>query len=203
MKSTMIQVLIVSAFASSAFAADPVKQTAEVKDAGKAEMMQKWQAYATPGPQHAKLKELVGKYEYTSTMWESPKAKPEKSKGTSNMEMVYDRFLKQEFKGQAMGQPFEGMGFVGYDNVKQKYTSTWFDSMGTGMYTSTGTFDESAKAIKETGEGSCPMSDSKTRSFRSEWKLKDKNNMTFTMWTPDMKTGKEFKQLEIKYKRVM
>ena len=38
-----------------------------------------------------------------------------------------------------MGQPFEGMGVFGYDNLTDNYTGIWLDNMGTGIMVSQGT----------------------------------------------------------------
>ena len=46
-----------------------------------------------------------------------------------------------------MGETFNGIGFIGYDNVSKKYVSTWMDTAGTGMMWSTGTMDASGKVL--------------------------------------------------------
>lgn len=193
--------LVLTLFSSISFAADPANIEANPK---KQEMMQKWMAYATPAEPHKKLAELAGNWNYTSKMWESAKAKPEESKGTSSMEMVLGgRYLQQKFTGQAMGQPFEGLGFIGYNNLENKYENLWLDNMGTGMmFGKDGTYNEKSKTYVDKGEHSCPMSADKKRDYRTEWKIMDKNTMKFTMWGPGIEDTKEFRQMEITYKRV-
>lgn len=180
-----------------AFAADaPQTNDAKMQDAMKAFMQ-----YSTPGENHKMLTGLAGKWSYTSKMWQTSEAKPEESKGTSTMKNVLGgRFLMQEFKGKAMGKPFEGMGFIGYDNLKQAFQSIWMDSMGTGMVQGQGTYDTATKTIKENGEFSCPMTGDKARSYRAEWVFADKAHMNYSMWTKDM-DGKEFKSMEIAYNK--
>ena len=51
------------------------------------------------------------------------------------------RVMLERFHGTMMGQPFEGMGTTGFDNVSQKWWGTWMDSMSTGMMATTGTCD--------------------------------------------------------------
>jgi hypothetical protein len=197
MKSALV--LLVATFSLSALAEDPGQMKMDPK---KEAMMKKWEAYSTPGAPHKTLEGMTGNWSYTAKAWEEAKGKPEEFQGTSSMKMILGgRFLQQDFKGQMMGQPFEGMGLVGYDNLKKKYETVWLDNMATGMMTGTGTYDAGSKTLKDKGVASCPMTASKTRAYRSEWKMADNNNMSFIMWGPDIKTGKEFKQMEITYKR--
>jgi hypothetical protein len=201
MKSVLAGVLSLLFASSAVFAADPAQTTADPK---RQEMMKKWMEYSTPKESHKALEPLVGSWKFTSKMWESAKAKPEESTGTSSMKMVLGgRFLHQEVKGQAMGQPFEGLGYVGYNNLEKRYETVWLDSMGTGMMRGTGSFDAKTKTLKDSGEYTCPFSADKTRDYKSEWKILDKNSLHYTMWGPDIDTGKEFKQMEIVYKRSM
>lgn len=197
-----IVLCVVATVVASANAAD-TKETAATADAKKQEMMHKWQEYATPGAAHKVLEPMVGEWNYTSKMWQTPKAKTEESTGTATMKWTMGgRFLEQEFKGQAMGQPFEGRGMIGYNNLEKTYETNWMDSMGTGMmFSKKGTFDARANALKDSGSMACPMSEGKMHDYRSEWKIKGKNNLLFTMWTTDLESGKEFKQMEITLKR--
>jgi len=70
--------------------------------------------------------------------------------GTATISLLFEgRFLKQEIRGQMMEDqpPFEGVGFTGYDNMRQEYQAVWFDNMATGMMRGTGRFDATAKAM--------------------------------------------------------
>lgn len=175
----------------------------EAKDAKKEEMMKAWQEASTPGAPHKMLASMAGTWSYTSKMWETPDAKPEESKGTSTMKMILGgRYLQHDTKGKAMGMPFNGMGLTGYDNVKGEYNTFWIDNMGTAMMTGKGKFDDSTKTLTDTGEFSCPMTPSKTQSYRGEWKIVDKNNMVYTMYSSGMNPdGPQFKNMEMTFKR--
>ena len=189
-----LTVVSASVFAAGKEAMDPKKQ----------EMMKAWMEYATPGAPHKALADIVGKWKYTSKFWETPEAKAEESTGTSNFKMILGgRFLQQDVKGKAMGgMPFQGMGIVGYDNIKGKYDTIWIDNMATGVMHGTGMFDANLKTLNDSGEMSCPMTKNKKTSYRSEWKITDKKNMTYTMYGPAMDTGKEFKMMEMVFTRV-
>jgi hypothetical protein len=171
-------------------------------DPKQAEMMKAWHDYATPGAPHKVLAQMAGQWKYDSKMWEAPDQKPHESKGSGGMKMILGgRWLQMDAKGKAMGIPFQGLGFIGYDNLKGKYESTWIDSMGTGTMHGTGDYDASTKTLSDSGQMSCPMSKDKVTSYRSEWKIVDKNNLMFTMWGPNPADGKEMKMMEMHYKR--
>lgn len=197
MRTTLFTILLMALVSVPALADDAAK--AEAK---KQEMMKAWMKYSTPSDQHKILAGMAGQWKYTSQFWESAKGKPEVSKGTSSMKMILGgRFLQQDISGKAMGMPFKGIGITGYDNLKEKFETFWVDNMGTGMMRGTGSFDAATKTLKDSGEHSCPMSDDKTREFRSDWKLVDKNNMTYTMYGSD-EDDDEFKMMEMVFKRV-
>lgn len=166
------------------------------------EMMKKYQEAATPGEPHKMLTEMAGTWKYTSKMWEKPDSTPSESTGKSKFKSILGgRWVQQEFTGKAMGQKFEGMGLVGYDNVKGKYESIWMDSMSTGAMKAEGTLDASTKTLKDSGTMSCPISSDKKQEFRSEWQMVDKKKMVFSMYGKGPTDGPEFKMMEIVYTR--
>ncbi|MBI3276412.1 MAG: DUF1579 domain-containing protein [Chlamydiae bacterium] len=130
-----------------------------------------------------------------------PSQPAQESKGISeNHWIMGGRFLSQSAKGESMGQPFEGMGITGYDNVRGEYTSIWIDNMGTGIENATAQYDPATKTFSEKGSCSSPITGDKDKHFRAEWKIVDKDHYTYEMYTsgPD---GKEFKNIEISYTR--
>src|SRR5262249_54225235 len=108
------------------------------------------QAQATPtkpGPEHDRLKQLVGTWET------SMKAGDEESKGTSTIKMeLGGLWLVEEFKGQFAGGPFQGKGMTTYDTTKKKYVLFWFDSMSTSTLIAEGDYDKDTKTQTLTGE---------------------------------------------------
>lgn len=171
-------------------------------DPKKAEMMKAWQAAATPGPEHAMLKSLVGKWKVSTQSWESEGSKPEVTTGTSTFKSIMGgRFVQQDFKGKMMGMPYSGTGMLGFNNVSKKFESSWYDSMSTAAMNFEGTFDSSTQTLSEAGEFDCPLRKGPQK-MRSEMKIVDKDNVTFVLYMPDMVTGKEFKGMEQTYKRM-
>ena len=154
-----------------------------------------------PSEHHKVLDSLAGDWNHTVTWKMGPDAAPQQSQGTNtNQWIMGGRFLQSESQGQMMGEPFHGMGILGYDNVKEEYTSVWIDDMSTGMMSSTGQYDEASKTISEKGTFSCPMTGEKNMEYRAEWKITDPNQYSYSMYQkgPD---GREFKGLEVVYTR--
>jgi len=165
----------------------------------KAEAMAKWQEYAMPGEGHKVIEQLVGNWDYALKYWSAPNTSPEESTGTNDVKWILgNRFLEMDVKGTSMGQPFEGMGIIGYDNAKKEYVNTWIDTMGTGMTNATGTYDAETKTMTEKGSFTDPMSGQ--QSFKGVTKFVDADNFTYEMYTytPD---GSEFRNMEIIYTR--
>ena len=96
--------------------------------------------------------------------------------------------------------PFEGTSTTGYDNAKKVFFTTWMDNMSTGVMNMEGTWDEATKTINFKGKMLCPANGVETE-MREVFKIVDDNTQVMEMYGPDMKTGKEFKSMEIKFTR--
>ena len=165
----------------------------------KAEAMAKWQQYATPAEGHKPLEQMVGDWDYTLKYWSSPDAPPEESKGENEIEWILGkRFLEMDVEGTSMGQPFKGMGVIGYDNAKKAYVGVWMDTMGTGIMSSTGQYDAESNTFTETGTFTDPLSGE--QAFKGVTKFIDKDNFTYEMFLTSP-SGEEVRVMEIKYIR--
>ena len=188
---------------SAAYAEEAAKPAAaeDKVAAEKAAMMEKVKAMTSPQDAHKALEPLAGKWTYTSKFWMAPDAPPEEKSGTAENTMVYGgRFLKQEVKGEWMGQPFEGLGFTGYDNIRGQYETVWLDSMATGILFISGQFDSATKTLAQSGSNSCPITGEKDRKGRSDWTVTDNDRNAYTMYMVGA-DGKESKMMEILYTR--
>ena len=110
------------------------------------EQMADMQAYmkaGTPGAPHKTLASYVGTYDIEVKSWHEPGGPPMVETGTAVRTMGLDgRVLMENLKCSMMGISFTGHGMTGYDNVTDKYWSTWTDSMSTGLMVSKGTCDD-------------------------------------------------------------
>lgn len=164
------------------------------------EMTPEMLAYMNPGEHHEHLKALEGKWNVVSKYWMDPSAPPSESKGTSTFGWVLGgRYLQENFSVVGARGPFEGLGFLGYDNHKKKYVDVWMDSMGTGMMASEGTCDDSHKVFTYVSEGDNPWTGGHTK-YRNVLKVINESKLTFEMFETGAE-GKERKSLEVVYTR--
>ncbi|HRI38721.1 MAG TPA: DUF1579 domain-containing protein [Nitrospira sp.] len=162
-------------------------------------MMELWKQAAQPGEPHKLFATLAGSWTTTTKEWMEPGKPPTESTGTADMKMLLDgRFLYQEYNGQMMGQPFNGIGIDAYDNMTKKYVTAWMDSMGTGIFIMEGTASADGKTI--TLKGSHPEPGGGKMTHRAVWKIIDADNQTFDMYGTHH-GGKEMKVMEIIYTR--
>lgn len=164
-----------------------------------AEMMAQWQAAATPSLGHARLMSMVGTWRAKATFTMAPGAPESVSAGTSVHRLVLGgRFLEQIYKGTSMGMPFEGIGFTGFDNVRQKYVGSWMDTFGTGMMTSSGTGRPTDQRMDFVCEAIEPSGQKKI--FDAIVRIQDHEHHSYEMWTkgPD---GKSYRVMLIEYER--
>src|SRR5689334_14429016 len=84
-------------------------------------MMEAYSKLATPGAPHRLLARMAGSWNARIKSWVEPDLPPTESVGTCEQKMVLEgRFLQQEFSSEMMGNPFNGIGFMGYDNNTKK-----------------------------------------------------------------------------------
>ena len=163
--------------------------------------MQAWTKYAEPGKYHAHLEPLVGRWKQTVKWWMAPDGPPDVSTGNCEYRWILGkRFVLQEVKGDMEGQPFEGLGIIGYDNFKKKYTSMWADTMSTAIFTLLGTCDDSGKVFTMIGEHDDVFTGKANQKYRSVVRIIN-NDMHVDEMYMDGPDGKEYKALEITYTR--
>ena len=165
-------------------------------------MMARMKDYATPNENHKILQAFVGNWNATTKSWTDAKSEPMVSEGKSETQWILGgRFLQEKFTGTFMNEPYEGMGIIGYDNIKKQYEYLWFDNMGTSIAKIEAQYDLATKTFAETGEVSCPMTGAE-RALRGKVTLIDDNHCLQEFFMTDPKTGEEFKSMEISYTRV-
>ena len=164
------------------------------------EMMKKAEAACAPGPAHQALEPLVGDWNAEVKMWMAPDAPPTVSKGTAkNSWALQGRYVQQDFTGEYVGKPFRGIGFTGYDNVRQKYRNVWLDDMSTTMVTSEGDADAGGKVITLAGSYACPLTGEKNKAATEIVRIISRDKHVFEMHDPAL--GNNSKTMEITYTR--
>jgi hypothetical protein len=158
-----------------------------------------WEQAGTPGPHHKHMEAMVGTWDTKSSFWMAPGTEPMVSTAIMTNEMVLGgRHMTHHYKGDVMGMPFEGRGSMSYDNIAKEYTTTWMDSMSTGVMVSKGQCDASGKVFTFKGEMLEP--NGKKSITREVLTVKDNNSHTMEMYVTG-EDGKEFKNMEFIYTR--
>ncbi|MDZ4773509.1 MAG: DUF1579 domain-containing protein [Planctomycetota bacterium] len=161
--------------------------------------MEKVMKLVEPGEAHQLFADKVGKWNLKVKLT-SPGAPEGESDATSEMKWVLDgRFVEENFNGSIAGQGVTGLGYTGYDNMKQKYVGTWMDNTTTGIVSLEGAYDAATKTFTYTGEMQDPVQ-GKYVKMRSTEKVVDKDHMVMSTYSPGP-DGKEMRMMEVSYTR--
>lgn len=162
-------------------------------------MMDLYTKLAVPGEPHKLFASLAGSWKTETKEWMEPGKPPVESTGIAEMEMLLGgRFLQQKFSGSMMGKPYSGIGISAYDNILERYVSTWMDTMSTGIFMMEGTASADGRTITLKGQHAEPGGGYMTH--RAIWKIVDNNTQTFVMYGAHH-GGEEMKMMEITYTR--
>jgi hypothetical protein len=213
----LIACAAITAVVSVAFAQSPVPQpsapsstvTTPVVTAASpdpAEMMKQMMEMAKLNENHKLLADLVGSWSYTVKMMAPGEPSSTSTGSLTRKPVMNGRFFLGEYSG-SMKMPgadgkmkdftFKGMSVEGYDNVKQKFVSSWVDNMGTGIMNSEGSYDPATKTFTYRGEME-PVPGMKMP-VREVIKVTDKNHHIFEWY--ENRGGQETKTMEIDYTR--
>lgn len=160
-------------------------------------------AYAKMGEiraEHKRMDYFVGNWKTKNTMQMDASSPPQTSEGTASMAWILDgHYIESRMTGDMMGQPFEGRGLSGFDNLEGKYFATWADTMSTGHFVAWGTYDEATKTYTYTADMNDPMKPGTKTPVRIVEKIVDDNHFTFEWY--ETHDGKEAKTMTIEYTR--
>jgi len=161
--------------------------------------MKAWIDYMTPGTQQQMLAKGAGDWNAEVTQWMDPSQPPVKTQGKVHNEMILGgRYLSTHYTGNMMGQPFEGIGTLAYDNGMKMYYSTWVDNMGTGISYMQGTPGTDGKSIEFKGSEYDPAL-GKPSLMREVQTFVDDNHQKMEFY--QVMNGKEVKMMEMNLSR--
>jgi hypothetical protein len=183
---------------------DEPKKAPEGQPAGGMDpaMMEAWAKYMTPGDHHKALSAMEGKFKYNMTFKMDPTQPSQTAEGEYEGKSVFGgRFLMTMVKGPMMGDNFEGMGYLGYDNQLQKHVSVWMDNMGTGIMRSEGTCSDDCKTMTFEGEMPDIMQGGKMCKYKFVYNIKSPDEFSMRWWSPAPATGEMFESMTINYTR--
>ncbi|HUU82717.1 MAG TPA: DUF1579 family protein [Phycisphaerae bacterium] len=160
-----------------------------------------WMKYAMPGEHHEYLKPMMGNWNLAIRYRMTAEAEWQEDKATAVFRWILGgRFMMQEVTGEEfMGQRFEGLGIIGYDNYAKKYTCTWQDTMMTMTMITTGTCDSSGKEFTFSGEYDDVVT-GKTKKGKSVIRIINENKLVWEGYDTT-EDGTEYQSMEIAYTR--
>lgn len=200
MKILILTVLALSA-ASGALAADKAAEAAPASSDASADAMKAWQDFATPGEHHKLLGRYVGSWKTHTRMWFKPDAPAQESDGRAEIRWALgNRYIEQRQEGQMLGRPFSGIGYTGFDNVKQKYVTIWMDTAGTSILYELGSVDPSGRVIKSRGTVDDPVT-KKPQRYQDAVTFRSPDSFSYEAWGPEPGGVKMFRMMEIVYTR--
>lgn len=163
------------------------------------EMMEVYTKLATPGEPHRLFASLEGSWTSKTKEWMDTQKPPVESTGAADMKMLLGgRFLQQEINASMHGKPFSGIWTIAYDNLLQRYVSTWMDTLSTQIFIMEGTASTDGRTITLNGQHAEVGGGHMTH--RAIWKIENNNLQEFVMYGT-YHGGKEMKMLETTYTR--
>jgi hypothetical protein len=154
----------------------------------------------TLGIQHRQLAALAGCWTVRQTMWTQPGAPPAIDDGTATITPVLGgRHLRQDLRIDAAGKPFQGLGYLGYDDAGQRYDSTWMDVNFTGMILAHGDYDASTHRYTFRGEMADPGHAGATSPLREVLQVQDADHFTYEYY--ERHEGAEMLAVRLEYER--
>lgn len=159
-----------------------------------------WADLSQPGASHELLAPFVGEWDVKLTFWSSPNTKGISSRGRSSIVWILGgRFVQEQFRGKAAGEPFEGLGVMGYDNGSRQFRTLWLDSLNTAMTVATGRYVPDTNTFELSSELYDPLR-SGVKVVRSSLRFMSRDSYVFSM-QDESPEGKPFTSLEMVYSR--
>jgi hypothetical protein len=164
--------------------------------------MARWMQTFQPGPAHARLKELLGKYDILTRIRMEPGQPPLEVRSSGEFSWLAEgKWLQLEWAGTLMnGQPGSGLWVLGYDNFKERYVTMMVDSMQTCMNGASGHFDSSGDDLILWGTIDEPMTPEQDKMVK--YVYRDFGKDAFVFEIHDMMIGESnTKVVELAFER--
>jgi hypothetical protein len=157
------------------------------------EQMEAWEKVSQPGINHQYLDKLAGTWEGTFRMRMAPDGEPMESTGSVRRDWVLNgRFLKEESHGVSALGEFNGLGFIGFNNIEGRYEFVWMEDHSTAIMSGTGSFDPDEKTFRWHSEYKEPGG--RVVDTWSKLEMLSSSHHVYTGWaiSPEGKTYKNF-----------
>ena len=153
-----------------------------------------------PGAGQKRLDFMVGTFDVKVLVWVDSSKPPIESMAVAVGTWVLGhRYIQIMQSGFVLDEPWNGIGYVGFDNVQEKYVACYMDSGSTGMEWYTGAMDPDGKSAKLTATMYDAISHKPTPVEMRLSITPDGNHVT-ELWQADP-SGKMIKLMEFQYRR--
>jgi len=157
-----------------------------------------WVAISKPGAAHQLLDPFAGEWDLKISHYSKPDVAPSVSRGTSKVSWILgDRFLQEDLTGEIDGEKFIGVGLMGYDNSKRKFTTVWVDNMNTAIADSEGDYSTEQHLFTFTSKIWDPLV-GRERQSKSTVRLVSEDKYIFTSFDKAA-YGEDVRVFEIEY----
>lgn len=176
------------------------KPSAVASQAKSAALAKAMEVAMTPGEGQKRLEPMIGTFNVRIRVWVDPSKPPVESQGTSvNVWVLGHRYIQSMLSGHTLDEPFNGIGYIGYDNVGKNYEVAWMDDASTAMTLYRGGFGGAGKTAKL--KATVPSSvTGKPTPVEMRMTLADNGDHVTELWGQGM-GGKAFKMMELLHTR--
>lgn len=158
---------------------------------------------AEPGPRqpieahYAPLASLAGHWVVRQSMWLDAESAPVVDRGTADFAMVLGGRHVRQVLHIASSKPFEGLGYIGYDDAAGTYDSSWMDTNFGGIILAHGGYDATNRTWvfsgAMTGKGGAPVP------VREVMRVADSDHFIYQYY--ETRHGKEAIAVSLEYTR--
>lgn len=146
MKLLILPVLLIGALCA-ALTTSPDLQDRQDPVQDMAAMMAQAEKYTQPGENHKLLERFLGEWKTETSITMGGTSTPAEAGTSTTTWLIPGRWLQSRAKGVLMGQDFETVTVMGYDNFKMSYVFTTVSNMDTAMNRSEGDLDPITNAL--------------------------------------------------------
>jgi hypothetical protein len=168
--------------------------------ANSAAMAKAMEAAMTPGAGQQRLEPMIGTFDVRIRTWVDPSKPPLESRATSvNAWVLGHRYIQTMLSGHTLGEAFNGIGYIAYDNVGKTYQMAWMDDASTAMTLYQGAFAGAGKTVKLKATVSNAVT-GKPTPVEMRMTLADNGDHVTELWGQGL-GGKPFRMMELQNTR--
>jgi hypothetical protein len=148
-------------------------------------------------PQYVRLAALSGHWDVQQSIWPDPQAPAVVDHGTATYAMVLGGHHLRQALHIASSKPFDGLGYIGYDDAAHTYYSTWMDTNFTGIVLARGTYDAARRTYVFNGE--MADKDGSPVPVREVMRIADNDHFVYEYY--ETRNGREALAVRLQYTR--